>query len=368
MPKVLFLVNHEMVIYNFRLELVENLLSKGYQVIISSPNGNKIKKLVELGCIHHEISFYKRSTNPLKDIKLLFKYIKLIKNTKPDIVLSYTIKPNVYGGIASGLLKIPYLANVTGLGTAIEAGGILSEISIFLYKIGLRKASCVFFQNSSNKELMEKKKAVPQYIRQIPGSGVNLKEHTIKDFPKEDENIKFLFIGRLVKIKGIDELFEAAKEIKKQYPKIEFHAIGDTEEDYKHRMNEIYKANIINFHGEVYNVDEYIEQCHAVILPSYTEGMSNALLEAAASGRPVLASQIPGNIETFDEGISGFGFKVKSHDALIATIKKFINLPYEEKKEMGLAGRKKVEHEFSRQIIVNAYTEEIEKIMSQMEE
>nr|WP_236939095.1 glycosyltransferase [Evansella clarkii] len=166
-----------------------------------------------------------------------------------------------------------------------------------------------------------------------------------------------------MKDKGIEELIEAAINIKKTYSNVQFDAIGFCEDDYKQKANELEKLGVIRFHGVVNNVNQYINESHAVVLPSYHEGMANVLLEAASCGRPVLASNIAGCKETFDEGKSGIGFEVKDTKSLINSLSTFIDLPYTQKKKMGIEGRKKMEKEFDRQIVVEAYMEEINQIM-----
>jgi glycosyltransferase involved in cell wall biosynthesis len=360
MQKILVLTNSINGLYSFRRELVERLIKDNYEVTISAPEGTKSSYFDNMGCKLIYTSINRRGINPAADFKLFYYYFKIIRKVKPNVVLTYTIKPNVYGGLVCRLLKVPYIANITGLGTSIENKGALRTISLFLYKVGLKKAHAVFFQNRSNKEYFIKKKIVDENIsREIPGSGVNINYHIFEEYPTNDEIIKFLFIGRIMKAKGIDELLEAAQMIKKIYPKTEFHFVGDKEENFDVKLNNLTSKGIIHYHGRQENVHYFIKNCHATINPSYHEGMSNVLLESASTGRPVLASKISGCKETFDEGISGFGFEVRNVDSLVGTIIKFIELPYDDKKKMGIAGRKKMEKEFDRRLVVEAYLKEI---------
>ena len=363
MKKVLILTNSINGLYSFRRELIEMLIKDSYEVTISSPEDTKSFYFNNIGCKLIYTSINRRGISPAADFKLIYHYFKMIIKVKPNVVLTYTIKPNVYGGLACRLLRIPYIANITGLGTSIENKGALRTISLFLYKVGLKKAHAVFFQNISNKEYFTKNRIVSEKIsREIPGSGVNIDYHIFEEYPTNDDTIKFLFIGRIMKSKGIDELLEAAQIIKNIYPNTEFHLVGAKEENYDAKLNNLIKNGIIYYHGRQEDVRYFIKMCHATINPSYHEGMSNVLLESASTGRPVLASNIPGCKETFDEGISGFGFEVRNVDSLVETIIKFIELPYEEKKKMGVAGRKKMEKEFNRKIVIENYIEEINKI------
>jgi len=361
MKRILILANSDVGLYKFRRELIENLLNK-YEVYISLPNGIYINQLEKLGCKFIETQVNRRGTNPLTDLKLMNQYKKIIKEIKPFVVLTYTIKPNIYGGIICGLTKTPYISNITGLGTSIENNGLVSYISLILYKWGLKKSNCIFFQNESNKQFFLRNGIIDSNYSLIPGSGVNLLEHAFEDYPVEDGIIRFLFIGRIMKSKGISELLESAKKIHLENTNVEFDLVGDCEEDYQKILTDYSSKKIIHYHGQQYDVHTFIKRSHATILPSYHEGTANVLLETLASGRPVLASMVPGCKETFDEGISGYGFESKDTESLTKTILKFINLTYEKKRIMGIEGRKKMEEQFDRNIVVNAYIDQIAKV------
>lgn len=360
--KILVLANNGMGLYKFRKELLENLIRENNEVYISLPYDEYIPKLEKTGCKFIETHLDRHGTNPIKELNLLLFYLKTLRYVKPDVVLTYTIKPNIYGGIACRIAKVPYLANITGLGIGIENRGIIQKIALRLYKSALKKTSCAFFQNKSNRLLFINKNIIGSKSRLIPGSGVNLEEHSFEEYPEDDKNIRFLFIGRIMKDKGIDELLEAAKVIKVSYPDVQFDVVGRLDGYDIVRLNDYVKKGIINYYGQQDDVHSFIKRSHAIVLPSYHEGLSNVLLESAASGRPVIASRVPGCVETFDEGLSGLGFDVKSVTSLVEVLIKFINLPYEKKKSMGIAGRIKMEREFDRNIVINAYKEEISKI------
>lgn len=361
--KVLILVNHEITIYKFRREFVLKLLDQGHQVYISSPKGERIEEFVELGCTHIDTEIDRRGVNPLKDFKLLVNYHKMIKEINPDIIYSYTVKPNVYGGIIARKLKTPFVATVTGLGSAVAGNKNLAKIIINLYKISLRKAQKLFVQNIGNYQFfIENKILTEKKIDLVPGSGVNLSQFNMKKYPEKENEINFVYIGRLMKEKGILELFEAAEYFEKKSIKVNFHILGFLEDDLEQILSELDKKGIVIYHGQQSDVDPFIRKSHAIIHPSYHEGLSNVLLEAAASGRPILASDIPGCRETFDEGITGFGFEPKSTESLIKTIEKFIDLPHEQKEQMGILGRKKIEKEFNREKVVDTYILEIDNL------
>lgn len=358
--KILILVNHEITLYRFRREFILELLKQGHKVYISSPSGKKINEFVSLGCIHINTKVDRRGINPVNDFKLLYDYRKIFKSIKPDIVFSYTIKPNIYGGIVSRLTSIPMIATITGLGTAIEAKNWLSSLIIKLYKFSFKNIQKVFVQNSVNYQFFIKNEITPEeQLKLVAGSGVNLDLFKEQNYPEEREVVNLIFVGRLMEDKGISELFEAAKYFKNTSEKINFHILGFFEDDLKETVEKLNNEEIIIYHGQQSDIRPFLKESHAIIHPSYHEGLSNVLLEAAASGRPILASDIPGCRETFDEGITGYGFEAQSTESLIDAIEKFIELPYERKKKMGVLGRQKIEAEFNRQKVVDAYIDEL---------
>lgn len=364
MSRILILANHDGGLYHFRIELVQRLVSDGHCVVVSCPKGIYTDKIIANGCDYREINIARHGMNPVKEIGLVSHYIKLIKDVKPDVVLSYTVKPNIYGGLACSFTRTPYIANITGLGTAIENGGVMQKVLCVLYKIGLKKARKIFFQNTSNEQFFANQGIYENKHIVIPGSGVNLNRHSPIEYPENQEVIKFLMVARVMKDKGIDEYISAAETIRKKYSNTEFHICGLCEPEYETKLEEIKKQGVVIYHGVVKDVRTIIKETHCTVLPSYHEGMSNALLESAACARPVIASDIPGCRETFDEGVSGFGCEVKSSQSLIDAIEKFMSLTYDEKCEMGRAGRRKVEKCFDRQIVVEAYIKEINAILN----
>lgn len=359
--KVLFLVNHDVVIYNFRLELVERLLNEGYEVHISSPYGERIDELKALGAIYHEIKIDRHGMNPIEELSLLRNYYVLLKEVKPDIVLGYTIKPNIYGAMAAQRLNIPFVANVTGLGTAVENNGVKQKIAIILYKIAFRNVQRIFFQNEENCEFFRKHRIATEKHAMLPGSGVNLERFTVTEYP-DDKIVKFAFISRIMKEKGIDQYLDAAKVIKKEYPNTEFHICGFCEEAYEDILDEMSREEIIIYHGMIRDVANFLKDMHCVVHPTYyPEGISNVLLEACASGRPIITTNRSGCREVVDNGINGFVVMEKDSKDLVEKIEKFMDLSQEKKYQMGLAGRRKVENEFDRQIVVEKYMAEIKR-------
>ncbi len=355
MDTLMILANNDIGLYNFRKELIETLLRQNYKVVISLPMGERVADLKDMGCLFVETELSRHGMNPVREIKLMNFYKKIIRQYKPDLICSYTIKPNIYGGFAAAQSKVPYVANITGLGTAIESGGIVGKMLVFLYKWALRKAECIFFQNKSNMEFMERRGILAKQLKLLPGSGVNLCHHACEIYPDHGNEVQFLFVGRMMRDKGVVELLEAALIIHKKYPKVRFRLVGGCEEEFKAVLEQIEIADCVELCGQQKDVHSYMKRADAVILPSYHEGMANVLLEAAACGRPVLASRVPGCRETFEEGVSGFGFEAKDVNSLVQAIEHFLSLDQQERKEMGLAGRRKMEKEFDRNIVIDAY-------------
>ena len=362
MSKVLFLVNHDIVIYNFRLELVERLLREGHQVVISSPYGERIDDLVKLGCEYRPVEIARHGTNPVQEFKLLCNYLKLLKEEKPDIVLTFTIKPNIYGGIACAMKGVPYVTNITGLGTAVENGGLVQKITVLLYRVALTKVQRVFFQNEENRQFFTDRKLALGKHDLLPGSGVNLNRFVPLEYPGEDTT-EFVFISRIMREKGIDQYLAVARYIKNRYPSTVFHICGFCEEAYEVQLEKLHDDGIINYHGMVRDIKTILRQTHCTIHPSYyPEGLSNVLLESAACGRPLITTDRSGCREVVDDGVNGFIVKPKDTQDLINKIEDFLVLSWEEKKNMGLASRAKVQKEFNRQIVVEKYMRELERL------
>ncbi|MFW6017079.1 MAG: glycosyltransferase family 4 protein [bacterium] len=363
MKKVLVLVNHDVVIYNFRKELVERLLEEGFEVYISSPYGERIDDLVDMGCHYIEASISRHGTNIIEEFKLLLYYRRIIKEVNPDIVLSYTIKPNIYGGMACRWLKVPYIANITGLGTAVENKCLMQKISIVLYKIAFKNINCVFFQNTENRQFFIDNNIALGKHRLIPGSGVNLDHFYLMEYPPDD-TIEFVFISRIMKEKGIEQYLEAAEYIRNKYPKTRFHVCGFCEEDYEEKLKLYEDKGIIKYHGMLRDVRDILKVTHCTIHPSYyPEGMSNVLLESAACGRPIITTDRSGCREIVDDGINGYLIDQRNSEDLINKLEFFLKLSHDIKKEVGLAGRKKIEKEFNRKIVIDAYKREIKLIV-----
>lgn len=371
-PLIALLTNNDDDIYCFRKELIEGLINEGYEMLISCPNGPKFDLMRDIPFRYDDPVIDRRGTNVIADAKLFLHYRKLFKNERPDVVLTYTAKPNVYASIAARSLNIPYINNVTGIGSVVNMTGLKKNFILWLFKLAYKGAACVMFQNSTNMKLAVDSGMVKGDYKLIPGSGVDLNRYPLQTYPDggdgiEGNTVVFNYIGRILHDKGVDDYIEAAKRIKKKYPNTEFNMIGfiePTENHYEKELADLQKQGIVYYRGSQKDVKPWVKRAHAIIHPStYGEGMSNVLLENASSGRFLITTDNPGCKETVINGKSGYIYHGGNVDELIESITNFLNLDNDTRKSMGIEGRKHVESNFSREIVVDAYKEKIEKIL-----
>ena len=349
--KVMILANNDVGLYQFRKELIEELL-KDHEVVISLPYGDFVKPLEDIGCKFIDTPVDRRGINPIKDLRLFFTYWKILKQEKPDLVITYTIKPNVYGGCACRFMKIPYAINITGLGTAFENGGMLKKIVTVMNKVSCKKAKVVFFENEGNRQIFIKERIVKEsQTHRLNGAGVNLEKYQVAPYPG-GEKAKFLFMGRIMAEKGIDELFEAVLHLLSDGINCELNLLGFYEENYKGKIEKYEAEGWLHYYGYQKDVRPYIEESHCFVLPSWHEGMANTNLECAAMGRPVITSNIHGCLEAVEDGVSGYLCQRQNADDLYRVMKSFSELSYDQRKAMGLAGRKHMEEVFDKKKVV----------------
>lgn len=357
--RILVLANFDVGLYNFRKELLKNLIDDGNEVYISLPYGERVEPLKQMGCKFIETHLSRRGMNPIKDIKLFFEYMKLIGKTKPDKIITYTIKPNIYGGWAARIKKVPLYTNITGLGTVFQGDGLVTKMVVKMYKFALKKAKTVFFENVENKNIIVSKGIIKEHQAcLLNGAGVDLDEYTICDYPGDDK-IHFLFIGRVMKEKGIDEFLYVAQKMHEEDKNVAFDIVGPFEDDYKQQIEKLSKDGIINYYGFQKNVKPYIKNAHCFVLPSYHEGMANTLLECGAMGRPLITSNIHGCLEAVVDGKNGYLCNVKDEIDLYNKIDIFLRLPYEQKVEMGINSHKHISEVFDKKKVVKATIDEI---------
>lgn len=360
--KVLIAVNEWTTLVNFNHEVVQALLENGYEVLITSPYDERLDVYAKMGCRFIDTPMSRRGTNPIADMKLLWQYIKIFMTYKPDCVLTYTVKPNIYASMAAMLMGIPRINTVTGLGVMLTGSWLVRKIMMLLQKIAMSSSDCIFFPSMFNRDHFLKYGISGKKYKMVSGSGVNLARHTLEEYPADNGVTIFLAVMRIMKDKGIFELIEAIREVKKAY-KIEVHILGsyETGNNYYEQLQSWIAEDLIVYHGQQKDVHSFMKKAHCLIHPSYHEGMSNVCQEMAAAGRPILTSNIPGCKETFDDGVSGWGFRVRDANDLADKMRRFILLTHAEKARMGLAGRRKMEREFDRNGVIKATIEEIER-------
>ena len=363
--KILIITNHSYMLYRFRKELIQKLLEAS-EVVISTPFVGHETDLKELGanCIKTEVD--RRSINPFTDLKLLRTYKTILKQEKPDLVITYSIKPNIYAGYLCGKMKIPFCANVQGLGTAFQKA-LLSNLVTVMYRTAFRKVETVFFENQANAQAFVRRRILPAKKEVVlSGAGINLEEYRYRQYP-DNEKVHFLYLGRIMKEKGMDELFGAVEQLRKDGCEFVLDLVGFFEDEYKKQVEQLQSEEIVRFYGFQENPKPYYAQTDCVVLPSYHEGMSNVLLEAAASGRAIITTDIPGCREAVDNGKSGMLCKVKSADSLYKAMKRFTELSREKRELLGKAGREKMEREFDKKKVVEETVKVITKAMTKQE-
>ena len=370
-PVVALLTNNDDDIYCFRKEIIEALIADGFEVLISCPYGEKFELMKEIPYLYDDPEIDRRGTNVIKDTKLFFHYINLFRKHKPEVVLTYTAKPNVYGSIAAHLLGIPVINNVTGFGSVLNQTGMMQKFIMGLFRFAYRGAECIMFQNSTNRKLAEETGMVKGDHMLIPGSGVNTERYPLQEYPAggngiEGEKVVFNYIGRILHDKGVDDYIEAAKRICAKYPQTEFNMLGfiePTESHYETELKALEAEGIVYYRGSQKDIRPYVARAHATIHPStYGEGMSNVLLESASSGRPLITTDNPGCQETVLDKETGFLYHGGDVDALCVTIETFLAMPNEARKRMGEAGRNYIENNFSREVVIEAYLNKIHEI------
>lgn len=340
--------------------MINAMIRQGHELYLSLPKSDENKYFEDLGCHIIETEIDRRGVNPIKDIRLILFYKKMIPQVNPDIIFSYTIKPNIYGTLVSNG-NYRQVCNITGTGATFLKRSLVSSICEVLYKLSIKRCYKVFFQNTGDRDFFIKEGLVKNNYAMLPGSGCNLQQHTFKPLPEGNE-IRFIFIGRVMKLKGIDQYLQAAEIIRKKYPSTKFFIAGWNEQpDYMKLVEDAQKAGWVEYIGFRKDIDQWIEKCHCTILPSHGgEGVPNVLLESAATGRICIGSKINGTMDVIEDGKTGYLFNTGDGVDLARQIEKFILLSPEKRSAMGKAGREKVEHEFDRRIVINAYMNEID--------
>lgn len=357
--KILILANSIVGLHDFRRELIETLILEN-DVVASTPfdDNNKVARLQETGCRLINTEMERRGMNPVHDIALMLKYWRQISAEKPELVITYTIKPNIYGSTICRIRKVPYAVNITGLGTAFEKHGILRKVVTAMYRFALKNAKVVFFENSENMRLFVDEQMIRlEQAKLLNGAGVNLERFGLLPYPQDCGETRFLFIGRVMAEKGVDELFAAMRKLRTDGVKCSLDMLGGFDEDYASKIKEAEAEGWLRYHGYQSDVRPFIERCHCFVLPSWHEGMANTNLECAASGRPVITSNIAGCREAIEDGLSGLLCEIKNSDSLCEQMRTMCRMNSEKREDMGLAGRRRMECLFDKRRVVKGTME-----------
>lgn len=355
--KILILANYDVGLYQFRRELIAEML-KTHEVYVSLPFGELVRPLQEMGCKFIDTPLDRRGIDPVTDMGLFLRYRKMLREVKPDMVITYTIKPNIYGGLACRLARVPYAANITGLGTAFQNEGLLKKLVTLMYRTALKRAKTVFFENSGNMDtLLELGVVCTEQCRLLPGAGVNLEHYGFAAYPDVDGETRFLFIGRVMKEKGVDELFVAMERLYSEGMNCRLDVLGSFEEHYEERIRDAESDGWLRYHGYQTDVRPFIAGAHCFVLPSWHEGMANTLLECAAMGRPLITSRIHGCMEAVIEGESGLLCEAKDAESLYRTMRQFCGMSRDAREAMGRAGSRHMENKFDKKLVVRETVE-----------
>ena len=362
--KIAIVLNTSWNIYNFRMNFIRALQFEGHEIHTIAPLDSYTHKLEEAGCFHHKVRMDSRGANPIKDIALIFELGILYKRIKPDVILHYTIKPNVYGTLAASFLKIPVINNVCGLGTVFLKRNFTSIIAIGLYKLSFRFAKKVFFQNPEDKDLFISKKLVTREAADIvQGSGIDTNHFSKSNYHRNNQ-FTFLLISRLITDKGILEYISAIRKLKEKGKTFKFQILGAADPKHSRGIKEsIIKewidSNLVEYLGTTDDVRPYINSADCIVLPSYREGTPRTLLEAASSAKPIIATDVPGCHQVVQHGFNGFLCKLKDADDLASKMEEMGHLDNQSLRLFGVNGREKVMAAYDEKLVINKYIDAI---------
>jgi len=365
--KLAIVLNTSWNIYNFRMNFVKTLLNNGYEVHTIAPHDSYTHFLEEVGCIHHDVTMDSRGVNPIKDTALFFELLGIYREVKPDVILHFTIKPNVYGTLAASILKIPTINNVCGLGTVFLKKNLVSVIAMTLYRAAFLFPKKVFFQNSDDLNLFLNRKLVPKGSADlIPGSGIDLNRFQPMEFNR-NKVFTFLLISRLITDKGILEYIQAIKNLKQKGVKARFQLLGAKDPEHQRGIqlsviDQWISAGMIEYLGTTDDVRSFIQNADCIVLPSYREGTPRTLLEAASSSKPIIATDVPGCHHVVEDNHNGLLCKIKSAEDLADKMEKMSGLDNDTLKKFGENGRRKIEIQFDEKFVINKYLKELETI------
>jgi glycosyltransferase involved in cell wall biosynthesis len=367
--KILVCSNYAWTVLNFRMPLILSLIDAGYDVCVLTQYDGYETLIENQGVSISPLYISRKGVNPFVDLGTFFSIFTTLVKLRPSYLLLFTIKPVIYGAIAARFCKIPAIVMMTGLGTSFISESWITKVVHSLYKLALRKVAVAFFQNTADRDLFEQRKlSNPSSVRLSPGSGIDLNRYRFQELRKR-EHVSFLLVARMVFDKGVREYVDAAQALKAKYPDVSFQLLGPLGVQNRtaisnETMSRWVERGAVTYLGETDDVSPYIQDSTCVVLPSYREGTSRVLLEAAALGRPIVTTDVPGCREVVDHGSNGFLCKVKDPYDLATQLEKLILLSHKSRKEMGLNGRRKIEQQFCSKVVSALYLEAIRDIDS----
>jgi glycosyltransferase involved in cell wall biosynthesis len=366
--KIAIVLNTSWNIYNFRLGLIKALLAEGHEVLAIAPADDYTGKLIQAGCQFEEVKMDSRGANPLKDIALTYELFRIYKRQNPDVILQYTIKPNIYGTFAATILGIPVINNVCGLGTAFLNKNLVSKIAIAMYKLAFRFPKLVFFQNNDDKAFFLNSKLITKVnIDVLPGSGININEFVPHNKTYSEAPFTFLLISRLIYDKGIIEYINAIKMLKSKGVNAKFQLLGQIDTKHargiaKEVVDQWIEQDAVEYLGMVEDVKPFINNSDCVVLPSYREGTPRSLLEAASSGKPIVATNVAGCNNVVNHNVNGFLCEPKNAEDLATKMEEMLHLDPDIIKKMSIASRQIAVNKFSERIVIDKYLDSISKV------
>jgi glycosyltransferase involved in cell wall biosynthesis len=374
-PKVIIALNSSWNLHNFRSGLIRELVTEGYEVVAVAPDDAYSARLSDLGCRFVALPMDNQGTHPLRDLLLFFRFWLLFHRERPDVLLAYTVKPNVYGSLAAGLLGIPVVNNIAGLGAVFIKGGWLVRLVRGLYRLALRRSAKVFFQNQDDQALfIEAGLVKPEQTDLLPGSGIDLtrfrsdKQLSMPSANNSGRPFRFLLIARMLRDKGVVEYVAAAKKIRARWPNVECGLLGflDVQNPAAISTKEMdawVAKGDVRYLGVSDDVRLEIAQADCIVLPSYREGTPRTLLEAAAMAKPIITTDAVGCREVVDDGVNGYLCQVRDADDLAAKMHAMLGLSVAERAVMGAAGRNKMELQFDEKIVIDKYLHAVGELL-----
>ncbi|MCC5945993.1 MAG: glycosyltransferase family 4 protein [Bernardetiaceae bacterium] len=369
--KIGIVVNSAWNIYNFRKGLIASFINKNYEVVAIAADDGYAEQIEAMGCSFEPLAIEAKGTNPFQDVRLFSQLYKIYKKHGFDVILHYTIKPNIYGTLAAKALSIPVINNVTGLGTVFIHRGISSRVARLLYKISFRFPALVFFQNGDDLNLFLQKGLIKKHIADtLPGSGVDIdhfQPQLLQAHASKPKTFTFLLIARLLYDKGILEYIEAIRLLQAKGVQAKFQILGKLDEGKKLGIPEcdIQKwvdEGLIEYLGTVSDVRPAIINADCVVLPSYREGTPRTLLEAASLGKPLIATDVPGCRETVIHNYNGYLCKVKDPYDLADKMQRLMQMDNSYLAELGRNSRHVAETKFDQRIVIRKYEKAINRL------